>query len=270
MKNKILGVIVICTALFCSCSLNGISVDDDSAFDVYAKAVELMENASSYQIHAVTDLNITSEASEMNSQTDADIKVVLSEKGEKQAEVNIKEFLADEKSETKGIYKDNYFYTQIGENKVKNNLEYNALINEINAYFIDIPQNSVLVNSMAENSGDSEYTLKFNISTEDISGEMPEFMEHLAGYLRVSKEDLALNNFTLTAVVDNQNILKSYYADIMAQNFIYVEGENQSVEEKALDFSLVVDVEITGYNSTSIEIPADLDSYNDISSNRES
>ena len=54
------------------------------------------------------------------------------------------------------------------------------------------------------------------------------------------------------------------------ENFIYVEGENQSVEEKALDFSLVVDVEITGYNSTSIEIPADLDSYNDISSNRES
>jgi hypothetical protein len=160
--------------------------------------------------------------------------------------------LAGQNLDMKAFYQDGWYYLESDGNKTKRSMDVEEMLGKANIQILQFPANAVLDSQVKNVSGGRE--LSFNLKGEALTKASSQILASLGSLLAglSSKETVKFSDASCKAVVDGNNILKSYE---LAFDLTLVVGEQETVIEcKTL-------LNLKSLNDVTVQPPADLDSY---------
>jgi len=280
MKFKALLIIVLLIFIFSGCGTENsetetteVAFDSNSninydAIDKFNNAIDNFFNSNSYTISANTAMNIAMEDQNKTGglEMTADIKAKNDSNGNKMAEFKTVFNMGDQEEENSGYFKDGFFYNTQNK-KVK--VDYSEVLTEGNINIFKLTNNVVAIDPIVTKTDEGE-KVEFDLNVAVLQKETPDFIPKLTAYLRVSEYDFIMNRCKISAVIDNNGILKSCDYIIKAKDTLYDGTSDENFRSFNVDCDIKINVDISNINNTDFYIPDDLEDYTDVTPDNKS
>lgn len=235
------------------------NIESGAAYENYLNGKKLIEEAESVTINSTLSVHMQA-VSEDDPDADAKLTDTTYEtnfkEDRKNKESHIAEFVINsdangEKMTLNGFYQNECVYYTAGEEKVKEDMSYDLLMQNTGMYDININEEVIATASCydAENGG-KQTSISFD--NEKIPEMIKECMPDLTDMLDLDDEDTIINYGNIEYVTNSDGIMKSVrlVLDVTFQTGDYPTG-----------FNIYMNREYSDINSTEIVIPENLEDY---------
>jgi hypothetical protein len=258
----------------------GESVDAQTVTTTFSDALSKAENSDSATIDTNVDIELTEDGQSTTTQQDISIKFASDETDssadskddsdttEKNVKANVKvvNTYNDETNTTEAYYEGGNLYYEYNDQKVKETVDYNSLMDMVGSYSIGFNEGAVESAVKVAASTETKYIIKFDPVA---MGEM--MMGNSSAYAQSENENIDISDAYLYFVVDGNGVMKGFNMEINA-NFT---SEAESTEAQTGDssdeatlttspFRYSLAANFTNLGSTKVEAFENLDDYIDV------
>lgn len=251
--KKLISVLVMLALLFtfgaCGNSDGGDGPQTAQAYDIYTAANKSMQDVKSLAVDTKMTIDMEYDGETISMEMNGVIKEVIKSETDVDLEMIMTTVSAGETMDMVCYYTDGYYYMDIMGQKVKMAMPMDQIMDQTNVESISFEESAVKNQGVSAVSGGQE--LSFTLDGTALSDLLSEQMSSMTQQLGAGAT-MTFNDVDFKAVVDSEGNLTS---STMAFSF------SMNVEGETINASAVADMTYTQLNSTTIELPADLDTY---------
>lgn len=240
--------------LFLFVFITGCNSNKQDVYEIYKTGVEKMSQVQSYTVNN-KDIIYVGESEEQRSLArNSEIKKENIEDGK--TDLSIKVDTDNIQYSYSAYYSNGNMYINFSEDnsKVKEKLEYDLVINELNVNIFEFSKDIINQSSVNKSDGGG-FNIYFKFNSEKMTELLDSEFANIKKFLEYNEGKIKINEAVLTATIDKDSIIKNYNLKVTS---------NVSTENGDIPITYELNSIISNVGNTKAEVPENLEEYKEV------